>query len=61
MFTFIAGMALAVNLGPMAPDAPAHEPQMAVQRIDGGSGLRRRKGDLLQHGPPTRARPSPRP
>lgn len=26
----IAGMALAVNLGPMAPDAPAREPQMAV-------------------------------
>ena len=30
MFTFIAGLALAVNLGPMAPDAPAHEPQMAA-------------------------------
>lgn len=30
MFTFIAGLTLAVNLGPMAPDAPAHEPQMAA-------------------------------
>ena len=30
MFSFIAGLALAVNLGPMAPDAPAREPQMAA-------------------------------
>ena len=30
MFTFIAGIVLAVNLGPMASDAPAREPQMVV-------------------------------
>ncbi len=34
MFTFLnlAGIALAVVLSPIAPDAPAHQPQMAVNR-----------------------------
>ena len=30
MLSLIVGMALMVNVGPMASDAPAHEPQMAV-------------------------------
>jgi hypothetical protein len=30
MFTFLVGVTLAVNLGPIAPDSPAGEPQMAV-------------------------------
>src|ERR1700732_2428157 len=30
MFSLLFGMMLAVNLGPIAPDAPAHEPQMAA-------------------------------
>jgi hypothetical protein len=30
MFTFLLGIALAVQLGPIAPDSPAHEPQMAA-------------------------------
>jgi hypothetical protein len=30
MLSILAGIALAVNLGPMAADAPAREPQMAV-------------------------------
>ena len=30
MLSFLVGIALATGFGPMAPDAPAHEPQMAV-------------------------------
>jgi hypothetical protein len=30
MFSLLFGMMLAVNLGPISPDAPAHEPQMAA-------------------------------
>lgn len=30
MFSLVFGMILAVNLGPVAPDAPAHEPQMVA-------------------------------
>jgi BNR repeat-like domain len=31
MLAILAGIALAVNFGPMAPDAPAREPQMAAK------------------------------
>ena len=30
MLTFLVGIMLAVNLGPIGPDSPAGEPQMAV-------------------------------
>src|SRR3984885_16362095 len=30
MLSFLIGMAMAVNVAPMAPDAAAHEPQMAA-------------------------------
>jgi hypothetical protein len=30
MFSLLLGMTLAVSSGPMGPDAPAHEPQLAV-------------------------------
>ncbi|MCU1258921.1 MAG: exo-alpha-sialidase [Bryobacterales bacterium] len=30
MFSLVVGMMLAMNVGPIAPDAPAHEPQMAA-------------------------------
>jgi hypothetical protein len=31
MLAFLVGLTLAVNLGPIAPDSPAREPQMAVR------------------------------
>jgi hypothetical protein len=30
MISLVIGIAMAVHIGPMAPDAPAHEPQLAV-------------------------------
>src|ERR1700730_9295231 len=32
MFSLLLGMVLAVNLGPIGPDSPAHQPQMAANR-----------------------------
>jgi hypothetical protein len=46
MFPLLIGLTLAVNFGPMAPDAPARATN-GGRRINGWAYVRRRKGPVL--------------